>query len=129
MENFTVAKLNCNSLENICGWMVVLHGQDLLHRLFHWKSFAVTDWSTKTVKLFHLEQFAMYGIRTSCFITKILDLENYHSFNYWNISTVKHNSYYTGKLPYSELASRRGNFCGLDSKTFHRYIFRIAKQA
>ena len=34
-------KLNCNSLENICGWTVVLHGQSLLHRLFHRKSFAV----------------------------------------------------------------------------------------
>ena len=31
------AKLNCNLLENINGWMVVLYGQSLLHRLFHWK--------------------------------------------------------------------------------------------
>ena len=36
-----VAELNFNSLENFRGWMVVLHGQSLLHRLFHWKSFAV----------------------------------------------------------------------------------------
>ena len=35
MERFAVAKLNCNSLENIRSWMVVLHGQGLLHRLFH----------------------------------------------------------------------------------------------
>ena len=42
-KSFTVAKLNCNSLENICGWMVVLYGQSLLHRLFNWKKFAVTN--------------------------------------------------------------------------------------
>ena len=42
-----VTELNCNSLENICGWTVVLHDQGLLHRLFHWKSFVVTDQSTK----------------------------------------------------------------------------------
>ena len=53
------AKLNCNSLENIRRWMVVLYHQSLLHRLFHWKS-VVTNYSTKTTKLFHLEQFAMY---------------------------------------------------------------------
>ena len=37
------AKLNCNLLENICGWTVVLYGQTLLHRLFHWKSFTATN--------------------------------------------------------------------------------------
>ena len=42
-----VAKLNCNSLETIHGWMVVLYGQSLLHRLFHWKSFTVTNRSAK----------------------------------------------------------------------------------
>ena len=31
-------------------------------KLFHWKSFAVTNYSVKTAKLFHLEQFAIYGI-------------------------------------------------------------------
>ena len=36
------AKLNCNLLENICGWTVVLYGQSLLHRLFHWKSCTAT---------------------------------------------------------------------------------------
>ena len=41
--SFAAAKLNCNSLENICGWTVVLYGQSLLHRLFHWKSFVVTN--------------------------------------------------------------------------------------
>ena len=37
------AKLNCNLLENICSWAVVLYGQSLLHRLFHWKNFTVTN--------------------------------------------------------------------------------------
>ena len=32
-KNFAVAELNCNLLENIHGWPVVLHGQGLLHRL------------------------------------------------------------------------------------------------
>ena len=31
-------------------------------KLFHWKNFAVTNYSAKTTKLFHLEQFAIYGI-------------------------------------------------------------------
>ena len=44
-----------NSLENIHGWTVVLHGQGLLHRLSHCNSFAVTNRYTKTVKLFHFE--------------------------------------------------------------------------
>ena len=52
-----VAKLNFISLENIDSWMVVLHG----HRLFDWKSFAVTDRSAKTTKPLHLEQSAMFG--------------------------------------------------------------------
>ena len=30
-------------------------------KLFHWKSFAVTNYSAKTTKLFHLKQFAIYG--------------------------------------------------------------------
>ena len=34
-SSFAVAKLNCNSLENICSRMVVFYGQSLLHRLFH----------------------------------------------------------------------------------------------
>ena len=50
-KSFAVAELNCNSLENIHSWTVVLHGQGLLHRLFHWKSFVVTNQSIKTVKL------------------------------------------------------------------------------
>ena len=50
------AKLNCNLLENIHSWMIVLYGQNLLHRLM------ATDRSTKTVKLFHLEQFAICDI-------------------------------------------------------------------
>ena len=39
--SFTVVELNFNSLENFHGLMVVLHGQGLLHKLFHWKSFVV----------------------------------------------------------------------------------------
>ena len=58
-KSFTVVEINCNSLENIHGCMVILYGQTLLHRLFHWKSFAVTDQSMKNAKLFHLEQFVM----------------------------------------------------------------------
>ena len=61
-----VAELNCNSLENIHGWMVVLYGQSLLHRPFYWKGFMVTDQSAKTAKLFHLKRFAIYD---TCFIT------------------------------------------------------------
>ena len=60
--SFTVAKLNVNSLESIRGWTVVLYGQSLLHRLFHWKSFTVTNQSAKTTKLFHLKRFAIYGM-------------------------------------------------------------------
>ena len=30
-------KLDFNLLENICGWTIVLYGQSLLYRLFHWK--------------------------------------------------------------------------------------------
>ena len=42
------AKLNYNLLENIHGWTVILYGQSLLRKPFHWKSFAVTDRSVKT---------------------------------------------------------------------------------
>ena len=63
-KSFAVAELNCNSLVNICSWTVVLHGQSLLHRLYHWKSFVVT---AKTVKLFHLERFAIYFINMKPF--------------------------------------------------------------
>ena len=38
-KSFTVAELNCNSQKNFCGWTIVLHGQGLLHKLFHWKNF------------------------------------------------------------------------------------------
>ena len=37
-KSFMVAELNFNLLENFHGWTVVLHGQGLLHKLFHWKS-------------------------------------------------------------------------------------------
>ena len=47
------AKLNCNLLENIHGWTVILYGQSLLHRpLFHWKSLRL---SIDPLKPFHLE--------------------------------------------------------------------------
>ena len=42
-KSFAVEKLNCNSLENIRGWMVIFYGQDILHRQFHWKCFVVTN--------------------------------------------------------------------------------------
>ena len=46
-KSFTVANLKCNLLEKIHGWMVLLYGQSLLHRLFHWNSFTVTNQSAK----------------------------------------------------------------------------------
>ena len=56
-----VAELNFDLLENFRSWTVILHGQGLLHRLFH-RKFRVTDQSAKTAKLFHLKQFAIYSI-------------------------------------------------------------------
>ena len=41
-----------------------VHGQDLLHKLFHWK-FCITDRSAKTVKLFHLERFDIFVYQIS----------------------------------------------------------------
>ena len=41
-------------------------------KLFHWKSFAVTNYSAKTAKLFHLEQFAIYGIAIYRYIVILL---------------------------------------------------------
>ena len=72
-KSFLVAKINCNLLENICGWIIVLYGQSLLHRVFHWKSFAVTDLSMKTTKLFHVERFVIYS--TSIHITSYEKLQ------------------------------------------------------
>ena len=60
--SFAVATINCDSLENIHGWTAVLYGQSLLHKLFHWKSFMVTNWSVKTAKLFYLKWFTAYSI-------------------------------------------------------------------
>ena len=65
-KSFVVVEINCNSLENIHGCMMIWYSQTLLHRLFHWKSFAVADQSMKTAKLFHLEQFAIYGMSEIC---------------------------------------------------------------
>ena len=63
-----------NSLENIRGWTVVLHGQILLHWLFYWKSFAVINQSTKTAKLFHLKRFAIYGtVQLNSNLTLVFD--------------------------------------------------------
>lgn len=64
VKNFVVAKLKSNWLENIHGCMVVLYGQSFLHRLLHWKSSVVTDQFPRTVKLFHMQQFAIYGVYT-----------------------------------------------------------------
>ena len=45
----------CNSLENSCGYTSILYSQSLLHKLFHWKNFAITDQSAKAAKLLHFE--------------------------------------------------------------------------
>ena len=62
VESSVAIEMNCNLLENIHSYIVILCGQTVLHRtllLFHWKSFMVTNQSVKIVKLFHLEQFAI----------------------------------------------------------------------
>ena len=51
MESLAVTKLNCSSLENICGWTIVFCDQSPLHRLLHWTGLAVTNQSAKTTKL------------------------------------------------------------------------------
>ena len=58
------AKLNCNSLENIHGWTVILHGQSLsCTGYFTGKvSRLTTNLSAKTAKIFHLKRFAIYSI-------------------------------------------------------------------
>ena len=59
-----VVEVNCNSLENICGCMVVLCGQTLLHNCIiaiSLEKFMVTDPFTKTAKLFHPKWFSIYG--------------------------------------------------------------------
>ena len=67
-----------NLLENIHGCMVILYGQTLLHRLliFHWKSFTITNRSVKTKKLFHLEQFAIFGNLVYAYIKYIISRTN-----------------------------------------------------
>ena len=65
-KSFAVVEMNCNSLENVHGCMVILCGQTLLHSgiiAIYRKSFAVTNQSAKTVKLFHLKRFAIYSIQ------------------------------------------------------------------
>ena len=48
VEKFCSLQTKLYSLENICSWMVVLHGKAyLLHRLFHWEKFQGTDQSVK----------------------------------------------------------------------------------
>ena len=61
LQSFAVANLNCNSVENISGWTVVLCGQSLLHRLFHRKSFMATDQSMNTMKTFPPQTISIYG--------------------------------------------------------------------
>ena len=51
--------------------MVVLHGQGLAQAISPEK-FHGTDRSAKTVKLFHLEQFAIYGIYFTSISTKLI---------------------------------------------------------
>ena len=61
VEKFRGCRTNCNLLENICGWMVVLNGKAYYTSyVFHWKSFTVTDRSMKTVKLFTLNIYSSY---------------------------------------------------------------------
>ena len=68
-KSFTVVKLNFNSLDNIHGWMVVsLYGQSLLHKLFHWKGFTVTNRSSKTSKLFHLNSNNLQHTVLLCYV-------------------------------------------------------------
>ena len=40
-------------------------------KLFHWKSFVVTNYSAKTAKLFHLEQFAIYSMFYRCLLIRV----------------------------------------------------------
>ena len=78
-----VTKLNCNSLENICGWTVVLYGQSLLHRPFHQKSFTVT---AKTTKLFHFKRFSIHDV----FNATAPDVSPFSSTtNTWSVATTE----------------------------------------
>ena len=62
-------KLNCNFLENIHSWMVVLYGQGLLHRLEKFCSY----WSIHgTVKLFHLKWFAIGCYQSLVYVHNVL---------------------------------------------------------
>ena len=65
IQGGVVIEVNCNSLENICGCMVVLCGQILLHKgiiAISLEKFMVTDRSTKITKLNHLKWFTIYGM-------------------------------------------------------------------
>ena len=46
-KSFVVEEMDCNSLKNICGSIIVFYDQNLLHKgivlLIHWKSFLFTD--------------------------------------------------------------------------------------
>ena len=66
VEKLAVAEMNCDSLRNIHSCKVhSLVWANLLQRallLFHCKKFfVVTNRSTKTMKLFHLDRFAIYS--------------------------------------------------------------------
>ena len=39
-----------------------MYDQSLFHRIFHSKSFMVTDQSVKTTEFFYLKRFALYGM-------------------------------------------------------------------
>ena len=59
----------------------MFYDQSILHRLFHWKSFAVTHRSAKSAKLFHLKRFAII-IRYLYFIMSYVRLSScIHGFH------------------------------------------------
>ena len=57
-----VCKLNCNLLEKYLQLNSSLVCQKPIAQAILLENFVVTDQSTKTVKLFHLKRFAIYGI-------------------------------------------------------------------
>ena len=64
-KSFTVVELNSNLLETFAVAPTISCGQTSIctgcyH--FQWKNFAVANQSAKTMKLFHLQQFAIYSM-------------------------------------------------------------------
>ena len=61
-----IEEMNCNLLENICGCMVALCGQSLLHKGIianSLENFHTYQPVHKNTTPFHLKQYAIYGIR------------------------------------------------------------------